>query len=111
MSKTRTIFVCSECGYETGKWLGKCPGCNMWNTFIEEKQQSRSKPIPVSMQKAVPVTDIIKDAEDRQKTGISELDRVLGGYCSRFDSSCRRGPRNRKVNSFAADVRDASPIT
>jgi len=80
LTKERTIFVCSECGYETGKWLGKCPSCNMWNTFVEEKQQQRSKPIPAgSAQKAVPITDILKDTEDRQKTGISELDRVLGG--------------------------------
>ncbi|NLM27086.1 MAG: DNA repair protein RadA [Clostridiaceae bacterium] len=80
MAKTRTIFVCSECGYETGKWLGKCPACNMWNSFIEEKQQHRSKPVQASSaQKVVPITDIIKDTEDRQKTGISELDRVLGG--------------------------------
>ena len=37
MAKSSTIFVCSECGYESAKWLGKCPGCNSWNTFYEEK--------------------------------------------------------------------------
>ena len=37
MAKTSTIFVCSNCGYESGKWLGKCPACNEWNSFYEEK--------------------------------------------------------------------------
>ena len=36
--KVATIFVCNECGYESSKWLGKCPSCNEWNSFIEEKQ-------------------------------------------------------------------------
>lgn len=37
MAKSSTVFVCSECGYESAKWLGKCPGCNSWNSFYEEK--------------------------------------------------------------------------
>ena len=37
MAKASTVFVCSECGYESAKWLGKCPGCNSWNSFYEEK--------------------------------------------------------------------------
>ena len=37
MAKAKTIFVCSNCGYESAKWLGKCPACNSWNTFYEEK--------------------------------------------------------------------------
>lgn len=37
MNKAKTVFVCSECGYESPKWLGKCPGCNSWNSFYEEK--------------------------------------------------------------------------
>ena len=37
MAKVKTIFVCSSCGYESPKWLGKCPGCNEWNSFYEEK--------------------------------------------------------------------------
>ena len=47
MAKAKSIFVCSDCGYESPKWLGKCPACNAWNTFYEEKVQavtsSRSK--------------------------------------------------------------------
>ena len=37
MAKAKTIFVCNECGYETAKWIGKCPACNSWNTFFEQK--------------------------------------------------------------------------
>ena len=37
MAKTNTVFFCNECGYESPKWLGKCPACNNWNTFVEEK--------------------------------------------------------------------------
>ena len=43
MSKEKTIFVCSNCGYESTKWLGKCPACNEWNSFYEEKQISTTK--------------------------------------------------------------------
>ena len=39
MAKAKTVFVCSNCGYESPKWLGKCPACNEWNTFYEEKMQ------------------------------------------------------------------------
>lgn len=42
MAKAKTIFVCSSCGYESAKWLGKCPGCNEWNTFYEEKISKNS---------------------------------------------------------------------
>ena len=37
MAKNKTVFVCNECGYESGKWLGKCPACGSWNTFFEQK--------------------------------------------------------------------------
>lgn len=40
MAKAKSIFVCSDCGYESPKWLGKCPACNSWNTFYEEKVQA-----------------------------------------------------------------------
>ena len=43
MAKAKTIFVCNNCGYETAKWLGKCPACNEWNSLVEEKiQKTRS---------------------------------------------------------------------
>lgn len=80
MAKVKTKFVCSDCGYETGKWLGKCPACLQWNTFVEE--QVRHTEINNShdnRQKPIPITNIMNDSEDRMKTGMPELDRVLGG--------------------------------
>ena len=43
MGKEKVIFFCKECGYESAKWLGKCPGCNQWNTFVEEKIKKNLK--------------------------------------------------------------------
>lgn len=85
MAKAKTIFVCSSCGYESAKWLGKCPACNEWNSFYEEKvvnSTSSSSSINGSRrEKAVPKK--LKEVEgietSRTSTGIGELDRVLGG--------------------------------
>ena len=81
MAKVKTVFVCSDCGYESAKWLGKCPGCNSWNSFYEEKLLKSSegkleKPKSVSPTKLNSVVG--KDAV-RTSTGFVELDRVLGG--------------------------------
>ena len=43
MAKSKTVFVCSECGNESAKWLGKCPACNEWNSFFEQKLDSKEK--------------------------------------------------------------------
>ena len=82
--KNSTVFVCNNCGYESGKWLGKCPACNEWNTFVEEKVISvkssglggSSKKEP---QEIVKLNDVEKKETTRIKTNIGELDRVLGG--------------------------------
>lgn len=83
MAKTKTVFVCSECGYESPKWLGKCPACNSWNTFYEEKMQSTSssgKSIKAKESaKPLKLNSVIGKEEIRTKTSVSELDRVLGG--------------------------------
>ena len=86
MAKVRTIFVCSECGYETPKWMGKCPDCGNWNTLVEQeaapspKQEERKlKRAPGSGAEAIRVDDIPDEAMARRTTGIAELDRVLGG--------------------------------
>ncbi len=82
--KTKTKFVCNECGYESLKWLGKCPSCNSWNTFCEETEAPKSK-YDVSAGSAavrsVPkeLKDIGDDEGERLATGTKELDRVLGG--------------------------------
>ncbi len=77
-----TAFFCKECGYETSKWLGQCPGCKEWNTLVEEPVVKREKGrmIPVGdVPKPTPLKDITADDEERLSTGFSELDRVLGG--------------------------------
>jgi DNA repair protein RadA/Sms len=80
LAKQKTKFVCSECGYETGKWLGKCPACLQWNTFVEEIEVAKHQAVSTGLvPKAIPLTEVSKDTEERIKTGMSELDRVLGG--------------------------------
>ncbi len=80
-----TAFFCKECGYESSKWLGQCPGCKEWNTFVEEPvAKGKTKGITglASVGERVkpsPVSEITIDEEDRIMTNICELDRVLGG--------------------------------
>lgn len=87
MPKSSTKFVCRECGYETSKWLGKCPECEAWNSFDELMDPgddvssagfSRAKPrVPAA--EPVAITEVQARAEDRMSTSVRELDRVLGG--------------------------------
>ena len=83
MAKIKSIFVCNECGYESPKWLGKCPACNNWNTFFEQKitetkQNATGK--SVKEKATVQVLDeVVGKNESRIDTGIAELNRVLGG--------------------------------
>lgn len=78
--KSKVKFACSECGYETRKWLGRCPACLQWNTFIEEPEtEARVVSSDRILPKAVPLTEVSGESEKRVKTGMQELDRVLGG--------------------------------
>lgn len=83
-AKNATIFFCRECGFESAKWLGQCPACREWNTFVEEpapeKNPHRAAAAGVPKKSSVPVhiDDITVDECDRTSTGFSELDRVLG---------------------------------
>ena len=83
--KIKTIYICSECGHESAKWFGKCPGCGQWNTMSEEVRENFSKSKAVSAVRTrpsaapVPITDITTEDEARYYTGSAELDRVLGG--------------------------------
>ena len=85
MPKAKTIFVCSNCGYESAKWLGKCPACNEWNSFYEEKVVNTSSTAggksSVSKEKNMPrkLKEVQGIETARTSTGIGELDRVLGG--------------------------------
>ncbi len=77
--KTKTVFVCSNCGYESPKWLGQCPVCGEWNSFVEKPVEPQNfKNIQTSV-KPVRLSDVFSRKIDRLKTGISEFDRVLGG--------------------------------
>ena len=83
-TRSKTVFVCSECGYETPKWAGKCPGCGEWNTMVEDvrlpqKPAVSAAPRPAHTFSATPLSQINATDEHRFVTGISELDRVLGG--------------------------------
>lgn len=77
--KEKTIFVCGECGYETPRWMGKCPQCGSWNTLIEQERVLIKRSSRSLGSKAVPLQSVLVDAQKRRKTGIDELDRTLGG--------------------------------
>ncbi|MED4600390.1 DNA repair protein RadA [Paenibacillus validus] len=84
MSKTKTKFYCQQCGYESPKWLGKCPGCEAWNTFVEEvetvsKSRGSHTSITNKKEKAISIIDIESSEEARIVTRNKELNRVLGG--------------------------------
>ncbi len=82
-NKIKSVYVCSECGYESPKWYGKCPSCGEWNTMNEEiKQQSNAgfiKSKQTHYVSPIQIKDISTTDEIRYQTGLSELDRVLGG--------------------------------
>ena len=81
----KSIFFCQNCGHEEAKWLGQCPACKEWNTFVEERIDSGiTKGTTVAARavheaKVVPLTEVTADDDTRSETGIKELDRVLGG--------------------------------
>lgn len=84
--KTKTVFVCSNCGAEQSRWVGKCPACNAWNTLNEEvrsaekpRSSAASRAVLPATERVVPITKIESREEERTKTQIGELDRVLGG--------------------------------
>ncbi len=86
MAKTKSVFVCQNCGSESPKWIGKCYSCGEWNTYVEElavtgksKDKIRSLGGEPLRQKPVPVSSVTVDQVPRINTGIDELNRVLGG--------------------------------
>jgi len=81
---TKTIYVCQSCGYQAPKWLGKCPDCGQWQTFVEEYQGAKTAGSSIegllsAQREPVRIDEIELDAEERISTGIGEFDRVLGG--------------------------------
>jgi DNA repair protein RadA/Sms len=88
MSKVKTAFFCQNCGYESVKWLGQCPSCDQWNTFVEELIQKENVKNNISwkngdvtkrINKTIALHEILSSEENRMATSDSELNRVLGG--------------------------------
>lgn len=82
--KQKSVYICNECGYRSPKWLGKCPGCNNWNTLIEtldtpQKASSASPAVKSTLNRPQQITDVTHNNDTRFSTGLRELDRVLGG--------------------------------
>lgn len=79
--RVRTKFSCQECGHQSTRWLGRCPGCGAWNTLVEEAgtYSGVSGNVSARNERPLPVTEAPLSGEDRFSTGIGELDRVLGG--------------------------------
>lgn len=83
-SKIKSVYICSECGWETSKWVGKCPGCGQWNTMNEEIKETAKSTVYTKekthvFSKPMLIQEIDTDDEQRYHTGLKELDRVLGG--------------------------------
>ncbi|HLY22454.1 MAG TPA: DNA repair protein RadA [bacterium] len=96
-AEPRTVFVCQECGYESSKWLGRCPGCSAWNSLVEERLAApaagrrpgprRDPALTAAADQAggpgpagaVPIAEVVLDDAVRRRTGLTEVDRVLGG--------------------------------
>ena len=84
VSKKKTVFFCKECGNESAKWMGQCPACHAWNSFVEQELKSAPAGSPRMKQpgqvpKPTSISEISLSEEDRVSSGIAELDRVLGG--------------------------------
>src|SRR5687768_6282954 len=83
MAKPKTFYACQSCGYRAPKWLGKCPDCNQWNTFAEERlERATSVRGELSLgtkEDPAPIHEINTAEEGRLQCGIGEFDRVLGG--------------------------------
>ena len=89
MKGLKTVYICTECEYKTAKWMGKCPNCGAWNSFAEDVEEAapaasaaapkRVSMVPTGDNKATGFQDLVIPDYMRQKTGLGELDRVLGG--------------------------------
>ena len=82
--KSKSVYICNECGYQSPKWLGKCPGCNNWNTLVEtldspQKASSGTVTVKSTLNRPQPINEVTHNNDTRFSTGLRELDRVLGG--------------------------------
>ncbi|RYZ31372.1 MAG: DNA repair protein RadA, partial [Myxococcaceae bacterium] len=84
MAKAKTHYTCQACGYQTAKWLGKCPDCGAWSSLLEETEAKVDDKRPAwgasgGASRPVKLQDVTGETEVRRRTGIAEFDRVLGG--------------------------------
>ena len=82
MARERTLFSCQSCGYQTPKWLGRCPDCGRWESLVEERvapARANRRGVAVAARRPTRLADIAAEGEERRTTAIGELDRVLGG--------------------------------
>lgn len=83
MSKSKSVYICQNCGAQSPKWLGRCTSCNEWNTFVEElisrEPSASGKAIIRSVVSPIRISDVSVEIKSRLKTGMVELDRILGG--------------------------------
>jgi DNA repair protein RadA/Sms len=79
--RPKSAFICQQCGFQSPKWIGRCPSCDGWNTFVEERVVAAPKGRGLARAPRAPIAlaDVPADAEERMVTGIGEFDRVLGG--------------------------------
>lgn len=112
-TKIKTRFFCQECGYETAKWLGQCPGCKAWNSLVEEPVSvsaggKEKKQVLSGVQSAPAVlNEISMEEERRTETGMGELDRVLGGGIVTGSLTLVGGdPGYRQIDASFADVQE-----
>jgi DNA repair protein RadA/Sms len=77
--KNRTLYACQKCGYQTPKWLGKCPDCGAWNSLAEETACQSARLPTGDAAKPLPLSQVKRDLQQRSSCGIAEFDRVLGG--------------------------------
>lgn len=104
MAKTKTIFVCSSCGYKTNKWQGKCPSCESWNTFEEQIEQPASPKFStgaIATSKPVKLKDVVTKKDDRILVGDSEIDRMFGGGIVRDSISILSAPPGAGKSTLA----------
>lgn len=94
--KSKTVFCCSECGYETAKWLGKCPSCGEWNTIKEvtalTKESRKAGHHAYINSEPMHLSEIGTDSRERMTTGISELDAFWAAACDGISRIGRRRP-------------------
>lgn len=81
MAKTKTIFSCQQCGFQSPKWMGRCPDCHQWNTLVEEQPVTAEKHSRALAEPGKPLklSEVVGREEDRLSCGLTELDRTLGG--------------------------------